>query len=297
MNFPPAIFPSEIALFRGLIESSLDRYTRFEDDCPKHLADAIRYVLLAPGKRIRPALVLAAAKICGGQIEAALPSACAVEMIHNYSLVHDDLPAMDDDDVRRGRPTCHRQFDEATAILVGDALIPLAFEIIARETRPTDVALRSIQVLAQASGATALVGGQAEDLSQQFSKPDYHVLEQIHRRKTGALLTASLELGALSAQADKKSLDSLKIYGKHLGLAFQIADDLLDLKGSQDKMGKKTGKDSDRGKLTYPAVLGVTESEARAQEMAEAAIAALKPFGSAAAPLQQLAHFVVNRTH
>jgi len=297
MNRPPSSFPPEIARYKDLVEQKLGHYAQFSAGCPRRLADAIRYALLAPGKRIRPLLVLAATEVCGGAITSALPAACAVEMIHNYSLIHDDLPAMDDDDLRRGRPTVHKQFDEATAILAGDALIPLAFEIIARDVTPVEVAVESIQALAIAAGATALVGGQADDLGQQFSQPDLAILEQIHHRKTGALLSASLELGAISAQAPFAERQSLKNYGKHLGLAFQIADDLLDFRGSQAKMGKRANKDAGRGKLTYPSVLGEQQSESRANEMVDQAVAELRPFGAAAGPLIQLARFVVERTH
>ena len=290
-------FPTELDSYRAQLERQLQAYLQFDAGCPVHLAAAIRYSLLAPGKRIRPLLVLVAAELCGGVIENALPAACAVEMIHNYSLIHDDLPAMDDDDMRRGRPTCHIQFDEATAILAGDALIPLAFEIIARDIRPATVALECVAALARACGATQMVGGQADDLGLQFSAPNVESLEKIHNRKTGALLSVSLELGAITAGATAKNRQSLIIYGNRLGLAFQIADDLLDLRGSPAKMGKRTGKDADRGKLTYPSVLGEQQSEVRAQAMADAAIAALAPFGDAALPLIQLARFVVDRTH
>ncbi len=255
------LFPAEIESFRSQIDSCLKQYLQFDDDCPKHLAAAIRYSLLSPGKRIRPLLVLTAAQVCGGTIDAALPSACAVEMIHTYSLIHDDLPAMDDDDLRRGRPSCHIEFDEATAILAGDALIPLAFEVISRDTHPAAVAVDCVSALARAAGASRLVGGQADDLLLQFSNPNLETLERIHRRKTGALLAVSLQLGALTAKAGRENTDSLIIYGKHLGLAFQIVDDLLDLRGSQAKMGKRTGKDANQGKLTYPAVIGEEESE------------------------------------
>jgi geranylgeranyl diphosphate synthase type II len=291
-----ALFPPEIESFRNQIDSQLDQYTQLDSDCPDHLRESIRYCLLAPGKRIRPLLVLTAAKMCGGTIANAMPAACAVEMIHNYSLIHDDLPAMDDDELRRGRPTCHIKFDEATAILAGDALIPLAFEILARDTQPSDVANACVMALAQAAGPSRLVGGQADDLNLQFAPSNVESLEQIHRRKTGALLTVSLELGALTAQASAEYRNCLVNYGNHLGLAFQIADDLLDLRGSQAKMGKRTGKDAALGKQTYPAVIGEQASEARAQEMALAAIDSLKPFKDAATPLELLARFVVNRT-
>lgn len=291
-----ALFPPEIESFRAQIDEQLDRYSLLDDDCPDHLREAIRYCLLAPGKRIRPLLVLTAAKMCGGEISNAMPAACAVEMIHNYSLIHDDLPAMDDDELRRGMPTCHIKFDEATAILAGDALVPLAFEIMSRDIRPAEIANQCVLALAKASGPCQLVGGQADDLNLQFAPADVKALERIHRRKTGALLTVSLEMGALTAGASDEYRDCLVNYGKHLGLAFQIVDDLLDLRGSQAKMGKRTGKDAELGKQTYPAVIGEEASEARAQEMADAAIDSLKPFKDAATPLELLARFVVNRT-
>ena len=291
-----ALFPPEIESFRSQIDSQLDHYSQMDSDCPDHLREAIRYCLLAPGKRIRPLLVLTAAQICGGDLNNAMPSACAVEMIHNYSLIHDDLPAMDDDELRRGRPTCHIKFDEPTAILAGDALIPMAFEVIAQDTKPAEVANQCVARLARAAGPSRLVGGQADDLSLQFATAHVESLEKIHRRKTGALLTVSLELGALTAQAGEEYRQCLINYGKHLGLAFQIVDDLLDLRGSQAKMGKRTGKDAELGKQTYPAVIGEEESELRAQQMVKAAIESLEPFKDAATALELLARFVINRT-
>ena len=290
------LFPAEIEAWRSQIDNALEKYTQFDDDCPSHLAEAIRYCLLAPGKRFRPLLLLTATEMCGGSLERAMPAACAVEMIHNYSLIHDDLPAMDNDDVRRGRPTCHIQFDEATAILAGDALIPMAFEILGRDIRPHDVAARCVTALARASGPSQLVGGQADDLGFQFSPADVESLERIHHRKTGALIAVSLEIGARVAGANAEKLKSVTQYGKHLGLAFQIVDDLLDLRGSQAKMGKRAGKDAELGKLTYPAVLGEEKSELRAREVAQAAIDALAPFGESARPLETLARFVIDRT-
>jgi geranylgeranyl diphosphate synthase type II len=299
-----ALFPPEIEIFRQRIDTQLDRYLAFEpegssfgSDCPDNLREAMRYSLLAPGKRLRPMLVLTATHVCGGEIERAMAAACAVEMIHAYSLIHDDLPAMDDDEFRRGRPSCHIQFDEATAILAGDALIPLAFQVIAEETRPVAVANACCLALAKAAGATRLVGGQADDLRNEFSPTSIEALEHIHHRKTGALLTVALEMGGLIAGASPENLESLTIFGKHLGLAFQIVDDLLDLRGSQAKMGKRTGKDAGRGKQTYPAVLGVEQSEIRARENVDAAIAALLPFGDDAQPLISIARFVVDRTY
>ena len=296
------LFPPAIEAYRSRIDAALETYTEFDSHCPPRLAESIRYCLLAPGKRLRPLLVLVAAEMCGGDIEDAIPVACAVEMIHNYSLIHDDLPAMDDDDLRRGRPTCHVQFDEATAILAGDALIPLAFETIAKHVQPASVAAKCIAELAYASGPSQLVGGQADDLSHQFAQADQSdeanldSLERIHRRKTGALIAVSLKLGGLTAGADPEKLQSLNDYGKHLGLAFQIVDDLLDFRGSQAKMGKRIGKDADLGKMTYPGIIGAEASEARAAQMAQSAIDALSPFGDDAKTLKMLAKFVVERS-
>jgi len=289
------LFPPAIEAYRSRIDDALQSYTQFDEDCPETLAEAIRYCLLAPGKRFRPLLVLVAAEMCGGSIEDAIPAACAVEMIHNYSLIHDDLPAMDDDDLRRGRPTCHIAFDEATAVLAGDALIPMAFEVLVKHIRPSHIAAQCVAALAHAAGPSQLVGGQADDLGFQFADADLRSLEHIHRRKTGALISVSLKLGGLIAGATPEKLQSLTDYGKHLGLAFQIVDDLLDLQGSQAKMGKKAGKDAGLGKLTYPALIGAEQSQTRAAEMSQAASDALEPFGDQAEPLRLLARFVVDR--
>jgi geranylgeranyl diphosphate synthase type II len=285
---------------RELINSALDGYARFPDGCPPQLADAIRYCLLAPGKRLRPTLVLWAAETCGCSIEKAMPAACAVEMVHTYSLVHDDLPAMDDDDLRRGRPTCHKVYDEAIAILVGDALLAMAFATLAREIRPADVAAQCISALAEAAGATQLVGGQADDLAQTAEdtngkRPDVDVLESIHERKTGAMFVVSLRLGAIVAGARSEPRSKLEEYGRKLGLAFQIADDLLDAEGSEAKTGKRVGKDSRRGKLTFPGLVGVDESHHRAERLIDEACAAIAPLGAAAGRLTALARYVLER--
>jgi geranylgeranyl diphosphate synthase type II len=282
---------------RSHVAAALDDYTRFDDGCPDRLREAIRYSLLEGGKRLRPMLVLAAAEACGGQPDAAMPAACAVEMVHAYSLVHDDLPAMDDDDLRRGRPTCHKVFGEALAILAGDALLTLAFEVLARDIHPPATAAECCRVLAEAAGASALVGGQADDLAGQFSAGGLEALEAIHRRKTGAMFLASLRLGALVAAADRRQLTALTEYGRRMGLVFQIIDDLLDVRGDAATMGKRAGKDSHRGKLTFPAVLGVDESTRRAETLVEEACAALDPLAPHAEPLHALAHYVVERDH
>jgi geranylgeranyl diphosphate synthase type II len=289
------------ARLRPIVDAALDRYASFDDDCPSHLAEAIRYSLLAPGKRLRPQLVLMAAEACGGTIDNALPAACAVEMIHAYSLVHDDLPAMDDDDLRRGRPTCHKVFGEAVAILVGDALQARAFELIATQLQPSERAAKCSAVLAMAAGACALVGGQAADLAIESSPTpaarEYciQVLEAIHRRKTGALFIASLEMGGITAGASPVELAALVEFGAKLGLAFQIVDDLLDATGNQSTTGKRVAKDAEHGKLTFPILLGVENSRSRANELLAEACTSLEIFGERAAPLRALAQFVAAR--
>jgi geranylgeranyl diphosphate synthase type II len=287
---------------RERVDGALDAYTRFDEDCPRQLAEAMRYSLLAPGKRLRPLLALLAADACGGDEAAAMPAACAVEMIHAYSLIHDDLPAMDDDDLRRGRPTCHKVYGEALAILAGDALLTLAFEVLAREVQPSATAAECCALLGRAAGCSALVGGQADDLAGQFSAGGVESLMAIHRRKTGAMMLVSLQLGATIAGADERQLAALTEYGQCLGLAFQITDDLLDVRGETQAMGKRVNKDSDRGKLTYPGLLGIEESERRAEALVAQAIRALEPLetraaGFQAVGLQALAHYVLHRNH
>jgi len=300
MSTSTTLLPELSQHLRQQIDVALQHYVNFNADCPTQLRAAIEYSLLAPGKRLRPQLVLLATQACGSPIEDALPAAAAVEMIHAYSLVHDDLPAMDDDDLRRGRPTCHKQFDEATAILVGDALQARAFEVLATEITPAERAARCCAELAQAAGATALVGGQADDLTSQFFRATdttqaIERLELIHRRKTGALFRVSLRLGAIVAGASDEQLAALDTYGQHLGLAFQVVDDLLDVSGSESTVGKRVGKDSQRGKTTYPAILGIEASHERAETLIDEACQAIEVFGEAAAPLRELAQYVSQR--
>jgi geranylgeranyl diphosphate synthase type II len=230
-----------------------------------------------------------------------MPAACAVEMVHAYSLIHDDLPAMDDDDLRRGRPTCHKAYDEATAILAGDALLTRAFEVLAGEMRPAETAALCCVTLARAAGASGMVGGQASDLAAeggdwpQAADEAIRELESVHRRKTGAMFVVSLRLGGLTAQAGKTELQALTDFGDRLGLAFQIVDDLLDVAGDETATGKRVQKDQQRGKLTYPALMGVDRSRYQAQQAIEQACQALAPFGAAAARLEALARFVIER--
>ena len=280
---------------RRRVDDALSAYASYGDGCPDVLVDAIRYALLAPGKRLRPTMVLMAAEACGGELDDALPTACAVEMIHAYSLAHDDLPAMDDDDLRRGQPTCHKQFGEAMAILAGDGLLTQAFEVIARDVRPAEVAVECCRVLAEAAGSCGMVGGQADDLTPDAEQSDLESLQWLHRRKTGVMFEASVRLGALTAQADSEQLAALGEYAQRLGLAFQIIDDLLDVSGSEVHTGKRVGKDTAKGKLTFPGVLGVDESRQRADSLIAEACDALAPLGDAADGLRSLAHFVVER--
>jgi geranylgeranyl diphosphate synthase type II len=276
------------------------------EDCPAALSEAMRYSLLAPGKRLRPLLVLLAAEAGGKRTEEALVAACAVEMIHTYSLIHDDLPAMDDDDLRRGLPTCHKQFGEALAILAGDALLTLAFQILAVGYQPATAAA-CCRELARGAGAAGMVGGQVLDLAWEH-KPSagetrsLGVLENIHARKTGALFRACLRLGVWVAQGERPGgpdsglLQRLDAYGRCFGQAFQITDDLLDVHGHAEQTGKRVHKDAARGKLTYPGFLGVEESRRRAEQLCQEACAELQPLGQAGSRLAALAHSILERT-
>jgi len=284
---------------RQEVESALDAATQFSADCPERLREAIRYSLLAPGKRLRPTLVLIAYELCllpsAGCRLPSLPAACAVEMIHAYSLIHDDLPAMDNDDLRRGQPTCHRKFDEATAILAGDALLALAFEMIGNLT-PPELAGRCCKELAVASGACQLVGGQMEDMLREKMigevESTIQAMERVHHRKTGALMRIALKLGGMIAGASEQQLTALDEYGKHFGLAFQITDDLLDVLGEEETVGKRLRKDADKAKWSYPHFLGIEGAKQAADKAVADAEAALSVFESDALPLQALRDLV-----
>src|SRR5205807_5877612 len=277
------------------------------DGCPQVLLEAMRYSLLAPGKRLRPLLVMLAAEASGGRDVDALAAACAVEMIHTYSLIHDDLPAMDDDDLRRGLPTCHKKFGDAMAILAGDALLTLAFEVLASSYPPRS-ATACCRELAVGAGAVGMVGGQVEDLACERAANDgahrvesLDVLENIHARKTGALFRACLRLGAWAARGEDAKgpasalLSELDAYGRCFGQAFQITDDLLDVEGDAGQTGKRVQKDAVRGKLTYPGVLGIEESHRRAERLCEEACSHLAEFGSAGERLAGLARSILAR--
>jgi geranylgeranyl diphosphate synthase type II len=286
---------------RGGVEARLARYLQ-RTDIPQRLLAAMRYSMLSPGKRIRPILAIAACQACAGQGEAALPAACAVEMVHTYSLIHDDLPAMDDDAVRRGQPTCHKKFDEATAILAGDALLTLAIETLARDIQPAELAAHCVLELAQAAGMAGMVGGQTDDiLSTGRLDSTMAQLESIHRRKTGALLRAAVRLGAIiglhgkPAEEANGKLEALTAFAMQLGLAFQISDDLLDVESDEATLGKTVHKDAAQGKLTYPGLLGNQEARVQLQAARQKGMAAIEAFGDTADVLRGLLKFVVER--
>ncbi|MCS6970682.1 MAG: polyprenyl synthetase family protein [Planctomycetota bacterium] len=273
----------------ALAERALDARLPAADEPPARLHQAMRYAVFAGGKRLRPALVLASCRACGGDAAAAEPALAAVELLHTYTLVHDDLPAMDDDDLRRGRPTCHRAFDEATAILAGDALQAAAFAAAA------ELGAEAVQILARAAGSRGVVGGQQEDLEAEGQPGDLARLERIHRGKTAALLAASCELGALAAGAGPGRRAALAAFGEALGLAFQYADDVLDATASAAQLGKTPGKDAAAGKLTAVAVLGLDGARTAARDWCARALAALERCDGCAEPLRALARFVVER--
>lgn len=297
-----------------LVDARLTELMDREVGVPEALREAMRYSLLAPGKRLRPILVFLATAAGGGDEAQALPAACAVEMVHTYSLIHDDLPAMDDDDLRRGLPTCHKKFGEALAILAGDGLLTLAFQVVVESFVPA-VGAACCRELARGAGAAGMVGGQVEDLMWENEAgtrgdplmprpgqaPSIEALEQIHHHKTGALFRACLRMGAWIAQGEKFAgpdphlLQSLDQFGKCFGLIFQITDDLIDVEGSAEDTGKRTQKDATRGKLTYPGLLGKEESRRRARKLEDQAKEHANSLGPQAEPLNNLLRFVLAR--
>ena len=282
----------------ALVDAALGRFLPAATVKPPTLHKAMRYSLFAGGKRLRPILALAAAEACGGAIEEALPHACAVECVHTYSLIHDDLPCMDDDDLRRGRPTSHKVFGEGVAVLAGDALLTIAFEILshAETTRRYDMTTL-IRELSTAAGSLWLIAGQVLDLEGEGKPTSARDLKFIHQSKTAALLTASIRLGAMSANATEAKLAALSDFGQALGLAFQIIDDILDVTQTSEKLGKSAGKDVAAQKATYPAVFGLKKSRAEAQRLTQAARDAVKPFGRKSGPLLALADYLLSRDY
>jgi geranylgeranyl diphosphate synthase, type II len=301
VNAPPAPFNQRIAFYQTRIEQVLDRCLQLPDCATARLREGMRYSVLGGGKRLRPILVYITGESLGVSLEKLDAPAAAVELIHVYSLVHDDLPAMDNDDLRRGRPTCHRAFDEATAILVGDALQALAFDVIADDTQSgvsPAARLEMIRALAQGIGTSGMAGGQAIDLEAVGRVLTVPEIENMHKRKTGALIEASVMLGAIaSEQTDRGKLDGLRRFAADIGLAFQIQDDILDVEGNVATLGKTPGADAAKQKPTYPSTSGLDAARVRARELRDRAVQALAPLGERASALSELAHFVVNRAH
>lgn len=281
------------------VEAALEREFPQPSGLQKTVIEAARYSLFAGGKRLRPILCMAAAEVCGSAPDAVMPVACALEMIHTYSLIHDDLPAMDNDDYRRGMLTSHKVFGEAMAILAGDALLTEAFGFVARmmdgDRQDPKAILRAIRVLVRASGYRGMIGGQVIDLESESREVDMATVEYMHVHKTGALIAASLEIGALLGGGSEEAIASLKRYGHHLGLAFQITDDLLDVEGDAAVMGKQPGSDVARNKKTYPALIGIARSREAARDHVDQTLQTLERFDERAEPLRAIARYLLVR--
>ena len=292
--------PEYLRTQQELIDRHLDRLVPGESVPPETIHRAMRYSLFAGGKRIRPILFLEACRSVAGDLptdHAAADAACSLQFIHTYSLIHDDLPALDNDDYRRGKLTNHKVFGEAMAILAGDSLLTIAFEVLAKLAHPTpDRKVRMIAELATASGTVGgMIGGQVADIEGEGKPPDAELLETIHRAKTGALLRASVRMGAIYGGASDQQVEALSCYGEHIGLAFQIVDDILDVEESSEALGKTAGKDVAQGKITFPAVYGLAKSHEMAAEECAKAHAVLAPFGERAERLRQIASHIVKR--
>lgn len=295
---PPMSLEKELRTRSKLVDTALGKYLPAATVKPATIHQAMRYSLFAGGKRMRPILCLAAAEACGGKIESALPAACAVECIHTYSLVHDDLPSMDNDDFRRGRPTSHKVFGEGIAVLTGDALLTVAFEILAQAKETKRHSLRDyFRELSVAAGSRKLIAGQVADLEAEGKKSTRAQLRFIHECKTAAMITVSLRLGGMAANATPAQLDGLTRFGDNLGLAFQVIDDILDITQTSEKLGKSAGKDLAAQKTTYPALIGLEAARKEAQKLTAEAHGALKIFGAKAATLHALADYLLDREY
>jgi len=282
---------------RALTDAALDRLIPLESQHPISIHKAMRHSVFAGGKRLRPILCMEAARMIAGSLPSGVEElGAAVEMLHTYSLIHDDLPALDNDDLRRGRPTCHKIFGEAIAILAGDALQTQAYEVLSRLRCPAEARVKIIEEIARGTGTVdGMIGGQVVDLEAEHSKPDAAMLEYIHRAKTAALITASLVSGGLFAGAKESAVTKLRTFGRSVGLAFQIVDDILDVTQTSEQLGKTAGKDSASEKATYPALFGIEESERKADALVNEAFAELESFGERAETLKELARFLVER--
>lgn len=287
---------------KEIVDSALERCFPRETESPTTIHKAIRHSLFAGGKRIRPILAIAAFEATGGKGNEILPYGCALEMIHTYSLIHDDLPGIDNDDFRRGKPTCHKAFGEAIAILAGDALLTEAFKLMTdrpdRHHRLDEsLILDIVNKVAQAAGILGMVGGQAVDIESEGREVDLPTLQYIHTHKTGALILVSIQIGAMLGGAREETLKALTHYGERVGLAFQIADDILNVEGKAALLGKNTGGDLCKGKATYPSLFGIEESKRKAMELVTLAVDALSPFGAEGDPLRGIARFIISREY
>ena len=284
---------------KNLIDSSLDEFLPGAQETPAVIHDAMRYSVFAGGKRLRPILVLASAQAVGGDPNKVLPAACALEMVHTYSLIHDDLPSMDNDDYRRGKLTSHKVYGEAMAILAGDALLTLAFEVLVDHTKGIDPLKVNLAVveLARAAGSMGMVGGQVADILSEGKRITGKDLEYIHRHKTAALFGAALRMGAILSHAEQWEIDSLSNYALHLGLAFQIVDDVLDVTGEAHRLGKEPGGDIKNMKATYPSLYSIEESRARVSEEIEQALGSISSLGPEADPLRKIVNYVGTRDY
>lgn len=292
---PIEIYLRQVA---GDVDSALNRLLPKASAKPSTIHRAMRYGLFAGGKRMRPVLCIAAAEACGGRKDHALPAACAVECVHTYSLIHDDLPCMDDDDFRRGRPTSHKVFGEAIAVLAGDALLTVAFEILASVRETPRYRLKDFMAkLSYAAGSRKLIAGQVADLEGEGKKSSRAELRFIHECKTAAMIAASLELGAMSANASPRQLSALSAFGTNLGLAFQVIDDILDITQTSEKLGKSAGKDLAARKTTYPALLGLDAARREACRLTASARKAIEPLGANTVRLHQLADYLLAREY
>lgn len=295
--------PPSLTLLLGTyvktVDAELDRVLPKTSLTPSLIHESMRYSIFAGGKRIRPILCLMTAEMLSGNTtKVALTQACAIEMVHTYSLIHDDLPAMDNDDLRRGKPTNHKKFDEATAILAGDALLTFAFELLATDIQNPNIAINSIKCLSQAIGTKGMIGGQVMDMQGEKNKsPTIDDVNQIHQRKTGALLQASMVLGAIATEAENKTVNIIQEVGAKLGCAFQIADDILDLESSPEKLGKSVKKDIKVNKITYPRILGIEKSKQKAKDLIGEVHHLLLPFGEKADSLKSLATYIIDRNN
>ena len=284
---------------KTLVDKALQKFMPNPSGLASDVIKAMNYSLFAGGKRIRPILCIAGAEAVGGSADNVVPVACAIELIHTYSLIHDDLPVMDNDDFRRGKPTNHKVFGEAIALLAGDGLLTLAFNLMAGYGAEKKVEkkalLRVIDLIASAAGYKGMVGGQVVDITYEGKEPDPNVVEYIHRHKTAALIAASVTAGNILAGGNKDEEKSINRYGQQIGLAFQIADDILNIEGDKKVMGKGIGSDKERGKITYPSVFGTAESKTIQKELIKNAIDSLKRFDTRAEPLRDLARYIINR--